>query len=153
VNLSNVPNLHVFSLCTILKCDALWPSVLHNIGTVLGTIPGSNEVTNLWFEFKVVSHGWTRFCGCLSQDWVGMFNEIIRIAERKPLALELEMVVFMGILEEWHSRQDELLAHIMEKAAPLLDYPKICTHFWNPTFRDRGLGPFPPGKVRSRCRR
>ena len=125
--------------------------VLYNISTVLGTIPGSKEVTNLWFDFKVV--GWTRFCGCLDQDWVGMFNEVIRIAERQPVLLELEMVVFSGILEESHPRQDELVAHIMEKAAPLLDHSKICTHFWNPTFWDRGLGPFPPGQVRSRCRR
>ena len=108
MNLSNLPNLHIFSLCTVIKCNALWPEVLHDISTVLGTIPRSNEVTNLWFGFKMV--GWTCFCGCLDQDWVGMFNKVIRIAEGKPLMLELEMVIFMGILAERHSRQDELFA-------------------------------------------
>jgi hypothetical protein len=82
-----------------------------------------------------------------------MLNEVIRIADGKPLELELQMVVSTGFLETRHPGQDELYTCIMEKAASLSDYPKICTHFWNPTFEARGLGPFPRGQVRSRCRR
>ena len=94
------------------------------------------------------------FRGCLDQDWVGIFNEIIRISDGKHLELELKMGVDMwDILETEHPGQDDLFARIMEKATPLSDYPEICTHFWNPSFWDRGLKPFPHGQVRSRCRR
>ena len=83
-----------------------------------------------------------------------MFNQVIRIADGKPLELELQTVVYTGRWATGHPGQDELYMRIMEKAAPLSDYPNICTHVWNPTFgRDRGLVPFPPGQVRSRCRR
>lgn len=59
------------------------------------------------------------------------------------------MVVSTGILETKHPRQDELFVNIMEKAASLRGYPKICSHFWNPTFWVRGLGSFPHGLFRS----
>ena len=122
---------------------------------VLGTIPDSNRVTNLGFDFSIV--GLRPFPGCLNQDWVGMFNQVIRIACGKPLELEIVMGVdtlSMGILQSEQPGSDELYMSIMEKAASLSDYPKICTHWWNPTFWDRGLGPpFPRGQVRSRCRR
>ena len=81
-----------------------------------------------------------------------MFNEVIRIADRKPLELELQMVVSVGDFRQTeHPRQDQFV-RIMEKAASLRDYPNICTHVWNPTFWDRGLGPF-PHQVRSMCKR
>jgi hypothetical protein len=82
-----------------------------------------------------------------------MFNKVIRIADGKPLELELQTVVSTGLWATGHPGQDELYMRIMEKAAPLSDYPNICTHVWNPTFRDRGLAPLPRGQVRSRCRR
>ena len=155
VNLGNLPNLHVFSLCTNITCSAplspLPKAVLHDINLVLSTIPESNKVANLWFNFTIV--GWHPFPGCLEQDWVGMLHEVIRIADGKPLELELQMAVSTGLWETGHPGQDELYIRIMEKAAPLSNYPNICTHVWNPTFRDRGLAPFPRGQVRSRCRR
>ena len=82
-----------------------------------------------------------------------MFNQVIRIADGKPLELELQIAVSTGILATGHPGQDELYIRIMEETAPLSDYPNICTHFWNPTFGARGLAPFPRGQVRSRCRR
>ena len=159
MNLSNLQNLQVFSLYAIINCKAprkaprnAPPSaVLQDINIVLDTIPKSNKVTNLWFYFEIV--GRRPFRGCLDQDWVGIFNQIIRISEGKPLELELQMIVSTGNLESEHPGQDELFVRIIEKATLLSDYPKICTHFWNPTFWARGIGPFPRGQVRSRCRR
>ena len=94
MKLSNVPNLHVF--CT--KCSAppnLPPNAgLHDINIVLGAI---SEVTNLWLHFMIAGRG--PFPGFLEQAWVGMFNEVIRIADGKPLSeLELQMVVSTGSL-------------------------------------------------------
>ena len=161
MNLSNLPNLHVFSLYAIVNClappsrnQARNPAplaVIHDINIVLGTIPKSNIITNLWFDFDIV--GRRPFHGCLNQDWVGMFNEVIRIGGGKPLELELQMAVSARFLETEHPGQDELYISIMEKAAALSDHPKICTHLWNPTFWTSGLHPFPRGQVRRRCRR
>ena len=160
MNLSNLPNLQVFCLCIIINCkkprkaprNAAPPEVLRDINIILGTIPVSNKITNLWFDFDIF--GRKPFRGCLDQDWVGIFNEIIRISDGKHLELELKMGVDMwDILETEHPGQDDLFARIMEKATPLSDYPEICTHFWNPSFWDRGLKPFPHGQVHSRCRR
>ena len=93
------------------------------------------------------------FKGCLDQDWVGIFKEVIRIGGGKPLELELMMAVDTGDLEVKHPGADELYMSIMENAASLSDYPKICTHLWNPTFWSRGIGPFPRKQVRGRCKR
>jgi hypothetical protein len=150
VNLSNLPNLQVFALYAIIKCGTRPSVVLHDINIVLGAIPTSNKVTNLWFDVEIIGH--RPFHGCLDQDWVGLFDEIIRISDGKPLELELQMIVSTGKFDIEHPGRDELFMHIMERAALLSDYPKICTHFWNPTFWDRGLGPFSRGEVRSRCR-
>ena len=160
MNLSNLPNLHVFSICIIISCktprkaprNAQPPEVLRDISLVLSTIPVSNNVTNLWFDFEIL--GKKPFRGCLDQDWVGIFNEIIRISDGKPLELELQMAVSTGdFLESIFPGQDDLFARIMEKATPLSDYPKICTHLWNPTLGASGVKSFPRGQVRSRCRR
>jgi hypothetical protein len=145
VNLSNVSRLHVFSL-DISICDAPQFAVLHDISIVLGTIPESNRLTNLAFNFSIA--GQRPFRGCLDQDWDGMYNEVIRISDGKPLEVELQMAIYMEIVEV---RDDEIYMYIMDKAGSLSDYPKICTHFWNPTFYDRGLDPFPREQVRSRC--
>jgi hypothetical protein len=160
VNLSKIPNLQVFCLCIIISCkvprksprNAQPPEVLRDISIVLGTIPVSNKVTNLWFDFEIF--GRRPFRGCLDQDWVGIFSEIIRISDGKPLELEIQMeVTTEDFLEDVHPGQDELYARIMEKTITLSDYPKICTHFSNPTFWARGLKSFPRGQVRSRCRK
>ncbi|KIM43197.1 hypothetical protein M413DRAFT_397963 [Hebeloma cylindrosporum] len=156
VNLSNLPSLRVFALYTIIKCKkprkAPRPAVLHDINTVLGTIPESNKITNLWFDFYIV--GRHPFRACFEQDWVGIFNEIIRISDGKALELEFQMSVAVGPLDaEFHTPgANELYTHITEKSASLSDCPKICTHFWNPTFLGCGLDRFPSGEVRSRCR-
>ena len=95
-------------------------------------------MTNLWFVFLADCS--PPFDECLDQDWVGMFNEIIRIGGEKPLELGLEIEVCLT------TRADELRMRIMEKAALLSDYPNICSHWWNPT-----RGPY--DQVRTRCRR
>ena len=156
MNLSNLPNLLVFALYyAIISCNAprkaaqnAPPSaVFHYINIILGTISESNKDANLWFDFLIIGC----FRGCLDQDWKGTYNKVIRIADGKPLELELQMVVSTGNLETKHPGQDELFVHIMEKVVSLRDYPKIFPHCWNPTFCVRGLSPFPHGQVRSRC--
>ena len=159
MNLSNLPNLQVFSLYTIVKCKVRRRYItsrssfaaLRDVNIVLGTIPDSNRITNLWLDFLTV--GRRPFEGCLNQDWVEMFNEIIRIGSGKPLELELKLAVSSGAVSSDHTGQDELYMRIMEKAALLSDYPNICTHWWNPTLWTRGIGPFSRGQVRTRCRR
>ena len=155
MNLSNLPNLHAFSLYTIVNCKAPRNAppfaVLHDINIVLGTIPKSNRVTNLLFWFNIV--GRRPFHGSLDQDWVGTFNEVIRIGGEKPLEFDLQMGVSREDFKIEHPGQDELYMRIVEKAALLSNYPNICTHTWNPTFWSRGLGPFPLSQVRRRCRR
>ena len=128
-------------------------AALHDINVALGTIPDSNRVTNLWFDFSMIGRRGSQhpFLGCLNQDWVGLFNEVIRIGGGKPLELELQLSASMGFLDD-HPDQDELYVDIMEQAALLSNYPKICTHFWNPTYWTRKIGPFPRGQVRRRCR-
>ena len=127
-------------------------AALHDINVALGTIPDSNRVTNLWFDFSMIGRRGSQhpFLGCLNQDWVGLFNEVIRIGGGKPLELELQLSASMGFLDD-HPDQDELYVDIMEQAALLSNYPKICTHFWNPTYWTRKIGPFPRGQVRRRC--
>ena len=151
MNFSNLPNLQVVSLSAILNTGRQrikrWHdppselSALDDINTVLATIPLCNRMTNLWFDFLTA-------CSlpsdeCLDQNWVGMFNEIIRIGGEKPLELELEMEVSPS------TRADELHMRIMEKATLLSDYPNICSHWWNPTPRSR----VHHHQVRTRCRR
>ncbi|KIM41140.1 hypothetical protein M413DRAFT_159898 [Hebeloma cylindrosporum] len=157
LNLCNLPNLRVFALyAKVIKCDKpAFPAhlipVLHDINIVLGTIPKSNKVANLWFDFTII--GQHPFGDCLERDWAGMFKEVIRISDGKPLELELMMEVFWESASQIeHPGQEDLFTHIMEKAkSALAGYPNICTHFWNPTFSNRGLGSFPRGQVRGRC--
>ena len=104
---------------------------------------------NLSFEFDIL--GEHPFGGCLDENWVGICDEVIRISSGKPLELDLKMTVDNGELERGQG-EDELYARIMEKTTSLSDHPKICTHFWNPTYWYHGLDPFPRGEVRGRCR-
>ena len=163
MNLSNLSNLRVFSLYySLVNCKVPGKRnarrtrnappfvVLHDVNMVLGTILDSNGVTNLWFDFMIF--GWHLFPGCLDQDWVGMFNEVIRIGGGKPLELELQMRVETGYSDIEYHGQDELYMGIMEKAASLSDYPKIYTHRWNPTLGSCELDPLTRGQVRRRCR-
>jgi hypothetical protein len=144
VNLRKVSHLRVFSLYSIIKCKAPHFAVLHDINIVLGTIPESNKFTNLAFNFTIL--GRKPFRKCLDQDWDGMYNEVIRISDRKPLEVEIQMSLSLVYLEVDCPGQDELFKYIMDKAGSLSDYPNICTHF------ARGR-PFLHGHVRSRCRR
>ena len=151
MNLSNLPNLQVISLSAVLSNGKQrikrWhdppreSSTLDDINTVLATIPVRNRMTNLWFDFLTDCS--PPFDECLDQDWVGMFNEIIRIGGEKPLELEIKMEVCLA------TRPDELHMRIVEKATLLSDYPNICTHWWNPTPRSRGHY----DQARTRCRR
>ena len=162
MNLSKLPNLEAFSLSPVVCCkpprkrNAPWSAppfaALHDINIVLGTIPESNRLTNLWFHIVIM--GVRPFRGCLDQDWVGTFKEVIRIGGGKPLELEFGMSVSTeDSYETEHPGEDELYRRIMEKTELLSDYPNICTHWWNSTFRNRGINPFPSGQVRTRCRR
>ena len=118
VNLSKVSRLRVFSLYAIIKCKAprggFKFAVLHDINTVLGTIPESNEITNLGFDFKIV--GRRPFLVCLDQDWAEMYNEVIRISNGKPLEMELQKVISMGNLETEFAGQDVLYTYIMDQS-------------------------------------
>lgn len=79
----------------------------------------------------------------LDEDWLGICNEITRISSGELLELDLQI---SGKLEHGYG-EDELYVRIMEKTTSLSDHPKNCTHFWN-----HGLGPFPCGQVRSKCK-
>ena len=150
MNLSNVSRLHVFSLKTSIECNGPRFAVVHNINIVLGTIRESNRLTNLFFLLYM--DGCRPFHGCLDQDWDGMYKEVIRISDGKPLEVDIQMEVIPNIEIDQSEEEEELYMFIMDKAGSLSDYPKICTHFWNPFFWDRGLYPFPYNQVRSRCR-
>ncbi|KIM36007.1 hypothetical protein M413DRAFT_78788 [Hebeloma cylindrosporum] len=153
VNLSNISNLRAFAIFASIDCNkrrnAPCLAVVHDINTVLGTIPKANKITNLSFEVDII--GGRSFSGCLDQDWVGMFGEIIRISDGKHLELELVMSVSTNHLGV--DKEGQLYMGITNKSASLSDHPEICVHIWNPTFWDRGVGPFPRGQVCGRCRR
>ncbi|KAF8881672.1 hypothetical protein CPB84DRAFT_1791534 [Gymnopilus junonius] len=150
VDLSHLPSLHVFALYAIITCGAKGSAVLHDINTVLRTIPACNKVTNLTLDYTVL--GEHPFEGCLDQDWVGLCSEIIRIAAGKPLELDLMTTVSTGKLTYQHPGEEELYVHIMKKAELLSDHSRICTHFWNPTCWTLGQRPLPTNQVRSRCK-
>ncbi|KIM39527.1 hypothetical protein M413DRAFT_74709 [Hebeloma cylindrosporum] len=152
VNLSRLSRLRVFSLYAKIKYDAPGSAVLRDINVVLGTIPVSNCITNLFFDLCILGEREHPLRGCLDEDWEGICNEAIRISFGKPLELDFEIVV-SGKFERGRGKKNELYVSIMEKTTSLSDHPNICTHFWNPTYWDHGLGPFPRGQVRGRCRR
>lgn len=121
--------------------------VLQDINVVLSTIPASNRVTNLFFDIKI--NGRYPFHACLDQDWAGLWDQIVRISNEKPLEVDLQTVV-----EGINSVPGEhvLYTRLSEKTAALSQFPQICTHFWSPDDWHRGRGPFPRDQVRSRCR-
>ena len=139
MNLSNVSHLHVFSLDTTIICQRDEPrfAVLHDINIVLGTIPKSNKLTRLGFNFDIIGH---TFRECLDQDWDGMYNEVIRISDGKPMEVELQIDTITPNVEAGDAEEEKrLYMCIMGKAGSLSDYPKICFHFL-----DIGLRRFSP---------
>jgi hypothetical protein len=142
VNLSNVSRLHIFSLETTIKCNEPRFEVLHDINIVLGTIPGSNRLTSLVFNFAITGRHPSREY----QDWDGMYNEVIRISDGKPLEVELQVGIFTTKVEGCN-QDDDLYMYIVGKAESLSDYPKICFHIL-----DLGLRPYLRRRqVCSRC--
>ena len=137
--------LRVFALYTTIDCDTPGPSVVHIVNTVLNTIPASNTVMNLSFDFYIAGAHPFR---CFDENWVGMCDEVIRISSGKPLELDLELSRAVRGREE-----DELYDRVLMRTRSLLGYPNICPHFWNSTtpwyLLDQKL---PRGEVRSRCR-
>ncbi|KAF8799764.1 hypothetical protein BYT27DRAFT_7200998 [Phlegmacium glaucopus] len=132
VNLRALSCLHVFALYAVIKCDVPESAVVRDINLVLGTIPISNKITNLSFEFTIC--GEHPFGGCLGEDWVGIRDEVVRISAGKPLNLNLETSVLPPNLQ-YPPGQDELYERITERIS-LSDHPNIHTRFWHPTFSE-----------------
>jgi len=131
VNLKHLPNLHIFAIYAIIKCNAQELVALRDINLVLSTIPKANQVTKLSLNFTI--YGEHPFGGCFEEDWVGMCDEVVRISAGKVLELNLEMS-----LDEFDtsanfryspSGRDELYERIKEKLASLSDDPNICIHW------------------------
>jgi hypothetical protein len=150
VNLKDLSNLRVFALLASIKGNARKSVVLHDINTVLGTIPASNQITNFRFQFTI--SGKLPFRGCLNEDWPGLCGQIIRISAEKPLELDLMTTADNRSIDS-PSGSNDLYGSIVERTAVFSDYPKICTHFWNPTCWDQGIAPFLRDRVRDKCRR
>ncbi|KAF9461976.1 hypothetical protein BDZ94DRAFT_1262142 [Collybia nuda] len=144
VNLNNLTNLRVFALYAIIECNAEWSWVLDDINAVLRTIPTSNQIMDLSFDFTISSD--YSFDECLGQDWAGLINEAIRVSAGEPLELELNIKVTGGIGYN-NPRRAELFASIMEKTKLVAKYSNICTHFWNPTYWAHGLDPSLRGQM------
>jgi hypothetical protein len=131
VDLRHLPNLHIFAIHAIIKCDERDPVVLGDIDLILSTIPKANHVTKLELDFTV--YGDHPFGGCPEEDWIGMCDEVVRISAGKPLELNLEMSIVSTNLQYTPPGRDELYGRIKEKIASLSDYPNICIH-WHPHF-------------------
>jgi hypothetical protein len=146
VDLKDLSRLRVFALVASIKGYVRRSVVIRDINTVLGTIPASNQMTNLLFDFIIF--GKRPFRGCLNEDWAGLCDQIIRISAEKPIELDL-----LTTANDTPSGEDDLYSSILEKTTVFSDYPKICAHSWNPTCWDRGLAPSPRGQVRNKCKR
>ena len=148
MNLSGLPRLRVFALRAEIKCDAPEFAVLRDINIVLHTIPASNSITNLWFDFSILGEHPHE---CLDEDWVGICDEVIRISSGKPL--ELEMGMPADNKRSWdEGGEDGVYERLIRRIASLSAHPEICTHIWHPLYWVV-LDPFPRGQVRNRCRR
>jgi hypothetical protein len=104
--------------------------VLHDINLVLSTIPASNNVTNLFFDISIA--GKQPFDGCFKEDWIGLWDEVVRISAGKPLELNLKATV-LPYNFQYLARaqgQDELFERMTERIVALIsNYPNIDTHF------------------------
>ena len=81
-----------------------------------------------------------------------MLNEVIRIADGKPLKLELQLVGSTGNLLNTEYPGEAEYLRIMWRATSFRDYANICIHILKPTFWNRRFVPF-PRQVRNICRR
>ena len=81
-------------------------AVLHDFNVVLSTIPESNRLTSLSFNFEIF--GWCPFRECLDQDrdWDGMYSEVIRISEGKPIEVDLQIDTFMPKAKANHAEEE-----------------------------------------------
>ncbi|KAF8799710.1 hypothetical protein BYT27DRAFT_7200934 [Phlegmacium glaucopus] len=127
VNLRDLSCLHVFALKVIIQCDMPESAVVRDINLVLSTIPTSNQVTNLSFDFSI--RGEHPFGGCLEEDWVGLCDEVVRISAGEPLDLSLETSMRPPRFQYPPPGQDELYERITERISSLSDHPNICTRF------------------------
>ncbi|KAF8810568.1 hypothetical protein BYT27DRAFT_7253550 [Phlegmacium glaucopus] len=127
VNLRDLSCLHVLALKIIIQCGVPESTVIRDINLVLSTIPTSNQVTDLSFNFKI--RGKHPFGGCLEEDWVGMCDEVVRISAGKPLNLNLEVSVTPFTLQN-PPEHDELYERITKKiSSSLSEHLNICTRF------------------------
>ncbi|KAF8799735.1 hypothetical protein BYT27DRAFT_7342813 [Phlegmacium glaucopus] len=133
VDLRDLSYLHVFALYAIIKCDVPESAVVRDINLVLSTIPTSNKIRNLSFDFTICG-GEYPFGECLKEDWVGLCNEVVRISAGKPLNLNLKTSVRSPILKIIYPLpgKDELYKRITERILSLSDHPNICTRFRHP---------------------
>ena len=126
MDLRRLSNLHIFATRAFIKCDAHEPVVSRDVNSILSTIPNANQVTQLSFRFDIYSRH--PYSECLEQDWVGMWDEVVRISAGKPLELFLEMSIVMA---EDGLSGDELYERIKEKIEDLPNYANICTYLWH----------------------
>ena len=128
MDLRHLPNLRIFAIHTNIESDARDAQgllVLHDINSILSTIPKANQVTQLSFKFCFtvfdLHHPFGKY---LEQDWVGLCDEVIRISAGKPLELYLVMTFY----SPGHSPppENKLYYRII---ALLSDHPNICTRF------------------------
>jgi hypothetical protein len=129
LNFRDISYLRFFALDATIECDAQEFVVLRDINVVLSTIPASNSVTTLLFDFTIA--GKHPFDGCFKEDWVGLWGEVVRISAGKPLTLNLEAVVRPPNFQYPAQGRDELYERVEGKMIALLsNYPNIDTHFF-----------------------
>ena len=129
VDLRHLPNLHIFAIYVLIRCDAQELVVLRDINNlILRTIPNANQVTNWHFVststvFILLMDAWTRLGRIV---WLGYTCFCRETSQAFELYVELSMVPPF----DPPPVGDELYERIKEKIAYLSDYPNICTHVW-----------------------
>ena len=91
MDLRHLPNLRIFAIHSLIRCDVQEPVVLDDIKLVLSTIPNANQITKLSLDFIIYCEH--PFVECLEEDWAGMCDEVVRVSAGKPLELDLEMSI------------------------------------------------------------
>ena len=131
MDLSHIPNLHVFAISALIGFDAQEPVLLRDINVVLSTIPKDNLVTKLSLDFTI--NGEYPFDRCLEEDWAGMCDVVVRISAGKVLKFNLEISICPSQSPP-PGRDDKLFKDIKEKVASLSNYSNICTEVWKSPF-------------------
>ena len=121
----------------------LWSSSISTSSSVLSPNPTESRTSGLNFIYLWLALSW------MFESRLGW--NVFRIGDSDGKLLELEYRMDGSDLKTERPGQDELYMRIKEKARSFQNYPNICTHWWNPTFRSRGLGPSPRGQVCRRC--